>query len=797
MSVKMNDFLLEYWRRRIMRDMPVEQYARLCDYIEKDDLVGHMKEWTDLLEKNGAGEYIRVNGLIQKKPMPDGEDGDWKMEEDEWKKLFQAFQTAFQDMDASKKGFKYEKKANDFLEKYFGSTGQLFSYAIATSEAEREIDDLKQILESHATELQAVLKDFFNDDFTWDDLLDGIRDKKYNKEPKFRDKLQAIAREIGTSASYYKDSPIHQIIGRSVTFNNIENGFDGQKPSPAKLAEFKIVYSSIMDTLYRNEKTIYQYFKGNGQSKICKTLEEAKTRLNYNDKDADEYLPPKRSDELSFVQKVQDMWNDTYSEYLEKYTKLQGDRLFFSAYAKDIFKAIDKEKIKPTDGLAKILEKSDAIKKRLQTGKKATKHFDWFTKTLKDLQSDPQLSKAFEGALTHGNQTRRIVEEIIIRAVQEGKIDEAKSTLEILSVMQYGLTTSKVMDAIGKTDFVMLSDGNLSWNKNEGMKMVTGAMDKAIKGLCMGVGYGFTIVGNAIRLSGGAFNGKMGNTLTDARRQKLGEYDAERAGVQASIDKNNQDILDAEADITASGIADEAEHDARRDALRTSRQGVEADEKRHKKLDDWLNNHGQEKQQRLLENRLDEAQQQYNQIQGEVVRVRADIANLSGRGALTPDEQAYLDYLQNTHLDDLNNQLAEADALVNRRQNTLNNFSDRVTHNVFTTRRDDLRTNIDTRITGNTAEEERLNKWRHGTETVKNLTDMREASVAKLNSWDADHVDQYRELMAYWDFLQQGRRTHTGPMYSWTLGSKKLKQKAFDAQKAAMFDSFKSGYTIS
>ncbi len=795
MAKKMDEFLLEYWRRRIMRDMPVEQYARLCDYIKNEDYVGHMKEWTDLLVKNGD-EFEWENNLIRKLPMPDGEAGDWMMEEDEWIKLFKAFQTAFQDMDAAKKGFKYEKKAKDFLEKYFGNDGQLFSYAVASHEAETEITELRTILETHATELQAVLKDFFNDDFTWKDLIDGIDDKKYNKEPKFRERLQAIAREMGTSSSYYQDSPIRQIVGRALNFHNIENGFVGQKPTPAKLSEFKIAYAGIMDTLYRNEKTIYKYFKGNGQSKICKTLEEAKTRLNYNDPNAEEYIPPKREDELTFAQMVEDKWNETYTEYLEKYTKFQGDRLFYSTYAKDIFKAIDKEKIKPTDGLAKVLEKSDAIKKRLVTGKKTTKHFDWMTKTLKDLQSDPKLSKAFAGALSHGNQTRRIVEEIIIRAIQDNKIDEAKSTLEILSVMQYGLTTSRVMDALNKTDFVLFSDKDLSWNKNEHMKRVFTGVDKAVKGLCMGVGYGFTIVGNAIRLHGDKFNGRTSKTFAAARRQQQEQYDNERADVVASIEQNNADIRAGRDDIRTSGVADEADHDARRDALRTSRQGIEADEKRHKKLDDFINNHVPERRLFQFKQQLDELEQQAQEANTQFLQGQTRHAELTARmGTLTTEEQAELDDL-NANLPYLENRKNNLQDTFGRRRWAYRVAERRINDGDYAARRDDLRTDIDTRVTANTAEEARLNKWKHGTETVQNLTAMRDANTEKLRTWDADHTDKYRDLMAYWDFLQTGRRTHSGPFYSWTLGSKKLKQKAFDSQKDALFEHFRDNYSM-
>ena len=138
MAVKMNDFLLEYFKRMIFRQMSIEQFVRYCDFVKADDMAGNMKEWRDtLLEKNAAGELVTdAAGLYVRKDYPDPFAGDFELEPAEWEKMFRAFNNAFQEMDAYKNSFKYEKKPTDFLNKYFGSTGQLFSYTTASIAAE-------------------------------------------------------------------------------------------------------------------------------------------------------------------------------------------------------------------------------------------------------------------------------------------------------------------------------------------------------------------------------------------------------------------------------------------------------------------------------------------------------------------------------------------------------------------------------------------------------------------------------------------------------------------------------------
>ncbi len=780
MAKKMDEFLLEYYRRRIMHDMPGNQFARYCDYVKNKDFVGTMKYWVDTLEKDSDGNFVWTGDLIEKKPTLDIDtSGDWEMDDDNWEKLFRAFQTTLQAMDARKKKFKYEEKPTKYLKDFFD--GRLFSYAVASQKAEDEIKELRDILDVHGDKLRSQLSGFFNDDFTWKDFLKGLKDAEYNTDPKFRDKLQSIASYL-SSNTYYDGGPVFNIIGRRLDFTNIETGFEGQAPTVDQMREFKLRYPEMLDRLYREDAT-YKQFAAVDNSKITKMLDEAKSRIDYNNKDAKEYIPPKRDEELTFQQMVADKWSKTYTNYLEKYLKLQGDRLFYSGYARELFTAIDKEKIKPTDGLDGILSKASGIKKRLEADKKATTHFKWFTDTLNELKADPKLEKTFAGALKHGNQTRHLVEEIIIKAVESTpqKIEEAKSTLELISVMQYGLTTSKVMDAIGKTDFVIFSDGSLSYNKGP-IGDLSKVADKTIKAMCMGVGYGFTIVGNAIRLSGGYFKGHDNKAINKAREGWAQENEKKRADAISRRDTLNAidetEITHQQAEITAVGAlatdnvtagnlsSKESELNTRRTKADTARNRLNSAKDKIKDYEE-------------LQEKIVEYAEKIKDYDTQITAYDALITSWAA-SAMDPVEKDARIIDATKKRDQLKAQKTETETLLTEAKTK--SSADK---SIYTAAKSSLAgrqsaydaaqskyENLDTNI----------NKFKNATSRIEELNKGIEGRKKIVDQWDEKNKDKYRELMAYWDFLQNGRRTHTGKMYSWTMGSKKVKQAALDKE---------------
>ena len=79
--------------------------------------------------------------------------------------------------------------------------------------------------------------------------------------------------------------------------------------------------------------------------------------------------------------------------------------------------------------------------------------------------------------------------------------EKAKTALEVLSVAKYGLTCSRTFDNLKEVtkDMSILSDDKLSWNKNEGIKFVTKALDKTAGLAIRGIGLAATGLHNFIQ----------------------------------------------------------------------------------------------------------------------------------------------------------------------------------------------------------------------------------------------------------------------------------------------------------
>lgn len=720
----MNEFLLQYYMQRRFNTMPPEVRAQFDVYLASDDFRGNMKDWkSKLMHQDANGKWVE-NDL----PDPNDATGNFFLDDKEWAKFFNAFQDAFREMSASKDSFKDNAKATSFLNEYFGDPAtHLFANAVANPTAESLINgDFKQFLTDHRNGLEIYLKQWglVDSDFSYSDLLNGISSKKYNTAPDFQKKLKTVAQYI----TFYVQQPDFQqalgLQGRQLpNFTDIENGFDTSTVNPNKLDYFKRNYKSLLNTLVTDSK-VYDVFKLYDHGKISKHLEASVGKVDYANADSKDYVPPKRSDELTPWQHLKDNVKDTWTDYMDKYIKLRGDRLYFSNSAQLIFKALTGAKFKPTDGLDKLLSSAGDIKKNLMyKSPRAVDHFDWMNKTLGELKNT--MPKAFAGALKTGRQMKAIVSELVIKAVRENKMDEAKTAMEVLSVVKYGYTTSKIMDALGNEKLSIFSDGGLSWNKNQAVQFVTNAMDKSIKAAFMGVGYLITMGGNAIRLNGSKFNGKTGR-IKGARDTWIADNNAQRAAAQQQKTANETQKTDLENNLTA------------------------------------MRNRG------LTEQALDASIGQYRQdISALNQNLDNQVRNLEqwlAANQTHPDANAVANYLVQLQAGSNPAAPTVTDPAVQAR-----------VQNISQSRRD---------ITAKTKQMDRKIKKRqefeNATQSIQMLNDQITKQNDVLNNWDANHKDKYRELMAYWDMLETGRDSHTGKMYSWTPGSAKDKLKNFN-----------------
>lgn len=806
-DVKFNDFLLQYFMQWRFNNMPPEVRAQFDVYVHNNDFNGHMGKWrTHLMDAQGNN-----------KPEPDPNGQEYHLTDAEWEKMFKEFQNAFRQMNENRASFansvdydQTNKNALDFLDEYYGA-GRLFTQASATPQAETKIQDLLSLLTTKRNILEAQFHewDIIGSDFSYDDLIKGIQDKKYNKDPAFQSRLKNAALYLTTytTEQYYinQNPALVQAIGPQ-DFNDIRNGFDDTHIDPSRLAEFKLEYDVLLRRL-ANDGKLRDVFPSNA---IQNAFKGAKERVAYDDKNSKDYIPPKRDDELNFMQTVSEWVSDTYEDTMAKYLRFTGDRLYFSPEAKQIVSALHSEKLKPTDGLGAVLKKAGDIKKRLQyKSPRATGYFDWFAKTMTELEQT--MPKAFEGALSNGRKMRAIVSEMIMIAVRDGKVKEAKAAMEVLSVIKYGYTTSKIMDALKKEDLTLFSDGKLSWNKTKGMQFITKAMDRSIKTAFMGIGYGVTMVGNALWLSGSKFNGQRGNRIGTAQQawetqnanelaQRTASNNTLNQSDRARIAQEQQNRNNVNTGQTGNAVITDANYDQHRQNLtnartaeQTARTNLDALRTANQTAIDTVNAYNQ------ANARYQQFHQEHIQTLRNLQAINRQINQISNNQNMTPEErQAHINQLVQQKIE-LDNSYQSIGQKAQQEQNTINQISSDPNWGTYQATYQNIEQQeraYQNQVNVNNNLDNRLAQWHSATNTINELNNRITARDNEIRNWDQNHQDEYRQLMAYWDMLETGRDTHTGEMYNW-FGrfSKKKAQEDFDAQKQNHINNYLNNYS--
>lgn len=794
----MKDFLTAYYNRLIFREMSHEQFVQFCGYIKDKKATDNQKIWAEeLLKKDPAtGGFITVPNteIYELKNLPDPADPTDGLDNAEWEKLFKAFRAAFQSMDGSKNDFKYNDKAKGFFETYFGtnpSTGlqNMFQHEKVKPSVEDKLykaptppstasvpGTLYAFLEKHKHLLEARFSggyySIITDDFSYDDLLKGIKEGKYNSKTSFRKKLEAVA---GYIEGYKVD-----LIQAGIPSNDIPNLSDYQdwydaRINPFRLDQFKHEYRTLLDTL-RHESKIREVFEQHDNGKISGPLNKAIKNQSYNDPKSDDYVQPKREDTLTIPERLAEWWNSTYSDCLEKYVKLKGDRLFFSDEAKSICKYLQKD-LKKTDGLDGVLKNIGAAKDKLQGARefKAKKHLEWFDKTLNALKNDPKLSKVWAGALKNGTHMQALVKEIIIRAVKEGKKDEAKTAMELISVLHYDYTTSKIMDTLSKENLTVFSDSQLSWNKNEGIKMVTTALDKGIKAAFMALGYGVTIVGNAYKLSNRKIKRYSGKneSFKDEHDRYLDDQAAKKTSLENLLTAERAQETATQTRVntiqgTRTYDVAKADLEAERDTLRS---GADAEQNNLQTLkDDFI---------KII---YDEATGAYRVTDPEVGLISTFLNQLDADGAGTGT--VTVPTLPTTPTVTI----PAGTPRVTPGTYDLGNLMDQMLQ------QKDV---VNAAITDHNNKQNELDDLVNGTELLAQLRDQITRHKDEIANWDNNHIDEMEELALYWNRLESGRNTKTGPMYNWFRNlSAKNAQKRFNGQVSTLIADYNSSHSI-
>lgn len=557
MADTMDKFLKKYYKQLHFNAMPDGVRARFLDWVKNGTLTDEMKLWVrDYMIQNPDGTYA-----FKELPNPTNTD---HLSEADARRLFIAFQNAFAGMAADNAKFKDSNpQAYEFVEKYFGEN-KLFFISPANDKCEAGIKKIIELIKSNRQVKRIILtskgddgKPIFEKEDDLNDFISKCEKGDYNTNAALQKKVQTVAASMEkVTWSYMSSSPAGvaiENIHESLTDVLDKDAFamDPNRIPTGKLNQFlgeideKAGKTGLLQILYYN-KNIRDKFAEYDNGVITKPLNSAENSVNYQDNTKGNYVPKKSKDTKTPLQRLEDWAIDTYEDYFAKYDELRGGTLFYTQEAKEIFKAIDKNKIKPADGLKTLLDKAKDVEGKINNPE-IRDHFKWFVETMTQIAKDKP--KAVEGAWSNANQMKAVITEIILKATDPKNNDphameKAVTAMEIMNAMKYGMMTSKIMDAMKQTEFSIFSDGKLSWNKNEGIQFVTRAFDKSIKAAFLAVGYAVTIVGNKINLSGMQItndnNSELAKRFQEASDDLANASASEKRMLRSTIDKAKQ-----------------------------------------------------------------------------------------------------------------------------------------------------------------------------------------------------------------------------------------------------------------
>ena len=786
------EFLMAFFKQRHFDDMPSPVQNRWNDLKKNRDFQGDMRKWASDLDGH---------------QMPN-------LAPESLKKLYGLFQDVLQNMYNNRESLSSNGRA--FLNDYFGPN-KPFEQASASKEAEEDIDKLSKVLGNHSE--SGILKSFLeapdkrilpfkvgDKEIDFEEFKSGINAKKYDTDTSFR---QCVIDVIETLHYYEQTNGLPQDNSGTPMFK-----FDFQYTDKVSdwfvpkwddhKDRFKLAYEQMLSRLTREAKTRDDFTKYDTRGTITKQLNKALKETDYENPNSPSFVKPKVPDEKDFFQRAKDKVQDSYENYLKKFTSSKASRIYFSPFSQEIIKAVDKEKIKPTEGIDAIINAQSKIMDRVSASPTAGDHFKYFCETLKEVKA--LVPSAYAGAMENGRKMRTVVREVIRKAVKDGKIDQAKTILEILSVCKYGYTDSKTMDAIDKIfkedKEGFLSNKELSWNKTEGVRMVMKAADKTLEFLVRGAGRGVALLKNIYQKNRTKFRGDAGALKADinaenARRQQekaaaqaLATNYQQQTQIQIAINnqKLNQLANRAQDPIPNEQAAQQLEQN-KLPGLQQNLQQAQAETQARQANFNTISAQTQEARGRL------QAEAHYSQRHGalsqEIKDINAEMTKL----------QNEISALSNTPIDDarkqmLTAQLTEQIKAHDEKNKELTDLKN--THNAYIgpngqqaqdqqaeNQYDTAQKALDkARAIEDTAQQEYndLNNdiqdfRRHTTENA-NLNKAIQDSQDTMANWDANHVDHYLELMSYWDTLETISKTHSFELATKKVRARELKQES-------------------
>lgn len=722
-----NSFLTDFFKQYHFDKMAPNVRARFDDYRNsgnKKDLTDDMHDWVH--------DHIdEVTG--ENKDLPEVTA---KLSEDQILELYNEMNSIIAEMadDKKKANNYYGSIITDFLDEYYGRNKTFFMPELSGS-AKRALvgsgnkdakDSLADVIEKAGlkSSISNFLKknsEFKDKGFTYDTLISDLKEGKYDTDPEYRNLLKLFFEYY--QIDQYTYDPVKQAAYNE--FQNIQETFNNSE-TQAKYEykeRFKRDLPDILKKIHDNKK-FREFYEAHDNGHVSAALNKAKDKVSYDKEDSKNFIHPKAEDELTVIQKIQKNVSNKFEDYFGKYVHLRGDPTFNKAEPLAIFKAMDKLKIKPTEGLGAIIDKADAIKEKMEHKSiSADDHLDWFVSEMKKIKT--MMPKAFDTALQNGWQLNAIAQQVIKDGVPL-KVEQAKTTLELLAVMQYGHSNSKIMDAIkeDKELFTLFSNPELSWNKGPGKEVigvVTKATDKLIRFGALAVGYSLTAAINEIR--------KIGTKIKKEKGQLAEIHPTKKAQME-------QGKVDAETNLTTS-----------------SKEVVDLRKKNYREF--VKTGYGDPDNPNSTINR------EQRSLDGRAKTINKMIEQLVKKTSSLPEDQQEI-----------------VAGFVEMAQNFLNGESDDIPNISAIKNKDvrDLAKNIKTKLSEFKKIRDKKNAFERAAADIKIAQENEAKYQEEVDTWDENHVDKYEELKDYWNKLIGNRYSPRGLWNRFKPGSRKNKQ---------------------
>ena len=480
-----------------------------------------------------------------------------KLDEGQQRKFYRIMRTALRGMNANPDKFA-DPDAPNPLTQFFGDKNIMpFSDIVVSPDTKDALKELAKHIRKD-TDLKEKIKGQgyykrFSDDYTIDQVLDDLIEGNYDVNTKTRESAKTIINTLAEFVEVAEDNsrkPTKMVQGAlNVVYGDKKDKKIGDNLTRL-LRELDVTNESIDDRQFNQFRTdadkgyigilkaLYDpkaadrqsaFFKNvaaNNGSEITNPMATVIEKVNYDK------VTPKYKDERSFWEQKNKQWDDWKDDHIRKFWVRALRHNYLEPNAKGVVSAIYKCKLSPTDGLGKILDEKEKIKKVIDAKyASSAKGFDFLCETLEDIRKSGDMDKALAGALKNGKKAAAIANEIIKRAAAQNRWGDAKVALETLAVMRYDIFSS----ARGKDVTKAIMGANFfegtSFMKDPALKFIINAAQKGFNLGMAGVFWTGVVARNLVQ----HYRGK----IPDAQIEKLQKS-------MAKIEENSKKFSTAE-----------------------------------------------------------------------------------------------------------------------------------------------------------------------------------------------------------------------------------------------------------